>query len=105
MLISISVNAQFILEAEFRPRMELCHGSRNAYLVNSKPVPMVSQRSRFTASYTTNHYQLRLSPQDVRIWGDESLASSIEVYGNNLNILKINIDILNFQTITQALIQ
>ena len=79
---SILLHAQLKFDAELRPRAEVLHGYKNLPDSASIPALFISQRSRIGASYKHEKYELRLSIQDVRVWGDESYYSSTGIYGD-----------------------
>ncbi len=69
-LFSQSLRAQFSLSGEFRPRLEFRHGYKQPAASNADPAFFISQRSRFTAEYTTALSRMMFTFQDVRTWGD-----------------------------------
>jgi hypothetical protein len=83
---SIQSIAQLNIDLEYRPRFELRHGYRNAALVDNPVIGCISQRSRLNLTYLTPAMRIVFSPQDVRIWGDEQLASSTGVYGDDASL-------------------
>ncbi len=83
---SLQSIAQLNIEAEYRPRFELRHGYRDAAQVDNSVIGCISQRSRLSLVYSTPAIRIVFSPQDVRIWGDEQLASSTGVYGDDASL-------------------
>jgi len=89
LLSSQAAHSQFGLSAEIRPRAELRNGFKTVRTGADKPAAFVEQRSRLNANYTHDKLQVRLSVQDVRIWGstnqvyksDPSLFNVYEAYG------------------------
>lgn len=83
--LSISVNSysQFIIDAQLRNRFELRDGYRSLAIEGSTPTGLIWQRTRITFSYETETFRLKLTPQDVRLWGDESQRSSTGVFGDD----------------------
>ncbi|MCJ8166582.1 alginate export family protein [Pontibacter sp. E15-1] len=81
--------AQFSLSAEIRPRAEYRDGFKTVLAESSSPAFFVEQRSRLNADYRADRLRLRMSLQDVRIWGstnqiyktDPSLLNLYEAYG------------------------
>jgi hypothetical protein len=61
-------------------------GYRKLATEGSTPSVIISQRTRLSFSYITENLKLKFTPQDVRVWGDEKLASSTGVYGDNASI-------------------
>ncbi|MHA6247365.1 alginate export family protein [Pontibacter sp. CAU 1760] len=81
--------AQFTLSAEVRPRAELRDGFKSVQPESESPAFFIEQRSRLNASYKADKLRLRLSVQDIRVWGntpqiykaDPSLLNMYEAYG------------------------
>ncbi len=81
--------AQLVISAEIRPRAELRDGFRTVNTHAEKPAAFVEQRSRLNIGYGHGKMQMRLSMQDVRIWGstnqvykvDPNLFNVFEAYG------------------------
>ena len=65
-----NVKAQFIIDAEIRPRFEYRHGYRTLFPDNVDPAAFVSQRTRLNAGFKNEKLNFYLSLQDVRVWGD-----------------------------------
>jgi len=65
------LQAQFKLSAELRPRVEIRHGYKTLANPSSEAAAFVSQRSRLNFEYSRKKYEIKLSLQDVRVWGDE----------------------------------
>lgn len=65
-----SANAQFIVDAELRPRFEYRHGFKTLFPNDANPAAFVSQRTRLNFGYTAEKLNFYLSLQDVRVWGD-----------------------------------
>ncbi|TYZ10072.1 hypothetical protein FY528_09405 [Hymenobacter lutimineralis] len=80
---------QVVVSAEIRPRTELRDGFRTVNTPREKPAFFVEQRSRLNLDYGRNKVSVRLSVQDVRIWGstsqiyktDPNLFNVFEAYG------------------------
>lgn len=77
------VKAQFSVDAELRPRFELRDGYRSPINDDMQPAFFISQRARIAFNYKSEKLELKLIPQDVRVWGDEQLTSSTGVYGDS----------------------
>jgi hypothetical protein len=73
---------QFQLDAEFRPRFELRNGYKKLQSKGEIPSLIISQRTRLSFVYENKNVKLTITPQDVRVWGDEKLTSSTGVYGD-----------------------
>jgi alginate export protein len=67
---STIVNAQFKLDAEFKPRFEYRHGYKTLFPDDVDPAIFVSQRTRLNANYKSEKLEFQLSIQDIRVWGD-----------------------------------
>jgi len=80
------VLGQFSIDAQLRPRTELRRGYKKLHSEGDNPSFLTSQRTRLVFGYETQSLRVRLSPQDVRVWGDESLAGSTGVYGDNASL-------------------
>lgn len=68
----ITVNAQFSITGEIRPRMEFRNGFKELNSDQTDPAFFVEQRSRLTFSFIDKKYEFSLSMQDVRLWGENS---------------------------------
>lgn len=80
--------AQFSLEGQYRPRLEVRNGFKKPILDSQSPSAFIEQRARLTAGYRTDKLGFKLSIQDVRIWGEvgqinksDQLLSAHEAYG------------------------
>ena len=74
--------AQLKIDAQYRNRFEIRDGYRELSTPNTTPAVIMSQRFRLSLNYQTEFLELRFTPQDVRIWGDEQLTSATGVYGD-----------------------
>jgi len=79
---SISLKAQLNLNAEIRPRGEVRNGYKSMFSEDDNTAYFVSQRTRLGLSYNHEKYELKITGQDVRVWGDESIYSSTGVKGD-----------------------
>ncbi len=84
--IVFETQAQFRIDAQYRPRFELRDGYRKFATDGSVPTGVISQRTRLSFSYQSEKLKIKFTPQDVRVWGDEQLASSTGVYGNKASL-------------------
>lgn len=80
------VNAQTSLSGELRMRPELRYGYKQLPDSGSKPVFIISQRSRINLNIKKEKYSIGISIQDVRVWGDEQKYSSTGIQGDNASI-------------------
>tara|TARA_B110000091_G_scaffold84115_1_gene92533 strand:- start:2005 stop:3279 length:1275 start_codon:yes stop_codon:yes gene_type:complete len=62
--------AQFTLDAEFRPRTEYRNGFGSIIPDTAEPGFGISTRARLNAGYTAEMYKVYLSFQDVMVWGE-----------------------------------
>ncbi len=74
-LLSLEAPAQqadttFTVGVEMRPRFELRNGFKRPIEKSEDPAAFVEQRSRLNLGYETGKYGVRLSVQDVRVWGN-----------------------------------
>lgn len=74
-LIALEAPAQqadttFTVGVEMRPRFELRNGFKRPIEKSEDPAAFVEQRSRLNLGYETGKYGVRLSVQDVRVWGN-----------------------------------
>ena len=83
------VYAQFSIDATLRSRFEIRDGYQKLAADGSIPTILISQRTRLSFSYETKNLKLRVTPQDVRLWGDQSTLSSTGVGDNpSLDLLE-----------------
>lgn len=75
--------AQTTIDAQLRSRFELRDGYKKLAAEEATPTGIVSQRARISFSYKTDKLTLKLTPQDVRIWGGDAMWSSSGVATNN----------------------
>ncbi len=69
--------AQFTISAEIRPRLEVNHGVQNLFNSPDKTAVIFSQRSRLTTQYDHKIFTIKLSVQDVRVWGEEKQLGDV----------------------------
>lgn len=86
LFMSISVNAQFSIYTQQRTRFEMRDGYKKLANINQDAAYSISERTRLTFDYTTDKIKIVITPQDVRIWGDESLMNSTGVYGDDYSL-------------------
>jgi len=86
---AVSVKAQFTITGEIRPRAEFRNGFKTLTNTNTDPAFFVEQRSRLYFGYAQDKFKLKLTLQDVRIWGsvgqiykeDPALSNVYEAWG------------------------
>lgn len=84
-----TVQAQFTLSGQIRPRAELRNGFKTPNTAANDPAFFIEQRSRLNVDYRTSQLGFYLSLQDVRIWGntnqiykdDPALTNVYEAWG------------------------
>ncbi len=78
--------SQFLIDAEIRPRAEFRHGYKLLPEPGVVAANFISQRTRLNFKYTHSRFNVGISLQDVRVWGDEQLYSSTGVFGDKASI-------------------
>ncbi|NLR90353.1 alginate export family protein [Flammeovirga agarivorans] len=73
---------EFKLSAEIRPRSELRNGFKKLRTDTQEPAFFTEQRSRLNLDYKSDNIIMRLSLQDVRLWG-----STNQIYKTDPNAL------------------
>ncbi len=84
-LLSLNATAQFSLGAEIRPRAEFRNGFKAPRNEGVDPAFFIEQRSRLYFNYKTEELVLKLTLQDVRIWG-----SVDQVYKTDPNLQNVH---------------
>lgn len=69
-VIQLNVSAQLHLNAEYRPLTELRHGYKSPVNKEADAAFLTSHRARLNAEYNAARFNLGLSIQDVRVWGN-----------------------------------
>jgi len=85
-LFTNETQGQFFIDAQLRNRFEFRDGYQNLLPEKANPAFYISQRSRLNLSFENKNLKVKFSPQDVRIWGDEQLASSTGVFGDQASL-------------------
>jgi hypothetical protein len=85
LLASNWANAQFILDAEVRPRFEYRHGFQSLFPDLVDPAAFVSQRTRLNFQFNENKLEFKVSLQDIRVWGDVPQLNSADANGFSLH--------------------
>lgn len=67
-----SVNAQFTLSGEYRPRAEYRHGYKDIPATDQDAAFFIDQRTRINLNYISEKYDVKFVLQDVRVWGSQS---------------------------------
>ncbi|MBK6963828.1 MAG: alginate export family protein [Bacteroidales bacterium] len=81
--------AQFSVDAQLRSRFEIRDGYQKLAAEGLNPAVFISQRTRLSFSYESKLLKVKVTPQDVRIWGDQAMQSSTGVGDNpSLDLLE-----------------
>ncbi len=81
-----SANAQLSIDAQVRNRFEARDGYQKLAPSDAVPAAFMFQRTRLAFAYNSDNLKLYITPQDARVWGDEKLASSTGVYGDDASL-------------------
>ncbi len=80
LLFGLSANAQQVnIQADFRARYEFRNGFSTLRPDSARPASFVTQRARLNFNYENKNLKIRLSPQNVRVWGDVSNTSKSDL--------------------------
>ena len=71
LLFSIDTFAQYTMSGEIRPRAEYRNGYKTLVSANQEPAAFIDQRSRINMNYLTESYKVKISLQDIRVWGSQ----------------------------------
>jgi len=74
--------AQITIDAEVRPRTEYRNGYQQVRTADTEPAFFTSQRTRLGFGYESQGYEIYVSGQDVRVWGESEQLQD----NSNLNI-------------------
>ncbi len=83
---SVSLKAQLCLNSEIRPRGEIRNGYKSMFTEDDNTAYFVSQRTRLSLFYEHEKYELKITGQDTRVWGDENYYNSTSIKGDNASI-------------------
>ncbi len=73
LVVSAMAQAQFSLDAQYRPRTEFLHGYKSPMTKSDQMFSLsTSQRLRLDFNYQHAKFNFGVQLQDVRIWGDQS---------------------------------
>lgn len=73
------------ISAEVRPRFEFRNGYQQLMPDDKDAASFVSQRTRLNAFYSNSNFKVKLSLQDVRVWGDVNQLNRNDVYGTSIH--------------------
>lgn len=74
--LSFAAEAQFKIDAQYRSRLEYRDGYQKLAAEGATPAFFISQRARLSFGYETEKFRLKVSPQDIRVWGDQPVVSA-----------------------------
>ncbi|MFH1296387.1 MAG: alginate export family protein [Bacteroidota bacterium] len=86
LLVTVNGFSQFTLDAQLRPRFEIRNGYQRLIPDTVDPAFLISQRTRLSFGYENKFLKVKITPQDVRIWGDERISSSTGVFGDQASM-------------------
>ncbi|HKM94902.1 MAG TPA: alginate export family protein [Prolixibacteraceae bacterium] len=78
--------AQFSVDANIRNRFEMRDGYQKLVHQTDVPAVIIHQRTRLSFGYKSEFLKLKITPMDVRVWGDESIVSSSGVFGDDASL-------------------
>jgi len=73
------------LSAELRPRFEFRNGYKQLMPDGNNPAAFISQRTRLNGFYSNDNFILKISLQDVRVWGDVNQLNTSDVNGTSIH--------------------
>ena len=77
MLFVLPLTAQQVdISAELRPRFEYKNGYKTLLKVGEEAASFISQRTRLSLNYQQDNLKVKVSLQNVRVWGDVSTLSA-----------------------------
>jgi hypothetical protein len=86
LMLQVCAIAQLNIDVQIRPRFEIRDGYQKLQTENAVPAILTTQRTRLSLAYETENFKIKISPQDVRVWGDEQLANMTAVYGDHASL-------------------
>jgi hypothetical protein len=86
LLAELKANAQFKLDLQYRPRLEVRDGYQKLAGHDNVPAVLLSHRARISFHYEKESLKIVFVPQDVRVWGDEKLKSTTGVFGDSSSL-------------------
>ncbi len=85
-LLPFSGFSQFKVDVELRNRSEVRDGYAKLSSEDATPAFLISQRTRIIFGYESEKLKIKITPQDVRIWGDDTNFSLSGSNGNNASL-------------------
>ena len=83
LILGSTATAQLEVTGELRPRFEMNRGFGYAPKSSDEPIFFISQRSRINVSFKKNDLTFYMGLQDVRVWGDENIATGTSALMNS----------------------
>jgi hypothetical protein len=85
----LTVQAQVSITGEYSPRAEFRNGYKAPMPKGSEPAFFVEQRARLSAGFINDKYEVKLTLQDIRMWGADgqiyktsnSMFSAVDAWG------------------------
>ncbi len=71
LLITSTLQAQFTFDGEIRPRFEYRNGFQSVINTDQNHAAFVEQRSRLNFGYKAEGYRVKITLQDIQIWGSQ----------------------------------
>lgn len=78
--------AQLRIDSDFRTRSEIRHGYMQPAVDTSASAVLTSQRSRIGMTYVQGKMAVRLSVQDVRLWGEDDTYTATGTQGDSQSL-------------------
>lgn len=70
--LSMGAYAQLVITGEIRPRAEFRNGFKRLHADDADPAFFIEQRSRLYVDFSKEQITMRISIQDVRLWGENN---------------------------------
>ena len=77
-----SVQAQLIVDGEFRSRLQTLHGWKKPVKTNTDAILAFDQRTRIKFDYKSEKINARFTLQDARVWGADDIYNSTAIIAN-----------------------
>ncbi|MEN8230841.1 MAG: alginate export family protein [Bacteroidota bacterium] len=85
LIVAGTLQAQFSLSGEFRPRTEYSHGYKSLADADQNASLFTSQRTRLNLNYTAEKITTKLVLQDVRNWGNQKQLVGNEDFATSIH--------------------
>lgn len=76
--ICFSAKGQFVLDAQVRPRTEFRNGFKELNDPAVGPAFYTEQRTRLSASYIQDRFDIKVTAQDIRLWGSTTQPYKVD---------------------------